>query len=359
LRRQREAFLGTRIDSLLTHDVDRPRLVARPEDEERCAQAFLRCLLKEEKGWTLLRLFEQEGTSGMWPLPQAVSTRGFRVRSFAGNPNSTVPLKGRGLRDFLATMPKSDRHPAQRKTRRLFEAGRLTAAGSADRRSCAALFDLYLEMEQKSWKAEIGGIVGRDPRRVAFFRNLIDGTTPLQMAVDLLMLDDVVIAGGVYGVADSVTYFWEIGYDEDYRELSPGAAMMLLSIGRAYERGTTALNMFGNYAYYKERWQADVTETVHVQIIRRPSIRHLRAIAGELRRALRPPVTQRETARNLEKPAAVDEPAPARPDRERERRHAQEVLQALRGGGARMREMSTDELRDFLGIAAAKKTPTA
>ena len=52
LRVLRERVLGlasSRVTFLATHDVERPRLVCRPGDEGRCAEAFLRYLLFAEE----------------------------------------------------------------------------------------------------------------------------------------------------------------------------------------------------------------------------------------------------------------------------------------------------------------------
>src|SRR4051812_38904408 len=50
---------------MISHDTDRPHVVARADDEARCCEAFYRYLLDRERGWDLLELPMQDEASGL------------------------------------------------------------------------------------------------------------------------------------------------------------------------------------------------------------------------------------------------------------------------------------------------------
>lgn len=349
LRRVPQRVWGIRSDAiqfLMTHSNDRPRTVARPEDEPRCSAAFYRYLFEVERGWSLLLFTEQDGASTLLRPPADVDVRRHYRREFPNNPNGTIELPYRSLGEYLHTFGKSHRRNAERWVRRLMEAGHLEVVSSDDPRALPALFDLYLDLERRSWKSRVGGHIGRHPARVAFFRQLLEPGQAFHLAVHLLLLDGVAIAGFVSGAFGDRLYGLEIAFDEGYRHLSPGNAVLLFGLQEAIERRYRSLNMLGNYSYYKARWHATITETNAVQVFRKGTVGHVKALAGELRRRWRPPVSQYEVDYNLARKDAAEEEAPraAAPERGAERERARAALAALEASGAAVTRLGGEAL---------------
>lgn len=312
LRRVPERVLGipyTALRCLMVHDNERPRVVSRPEDEARCSAAFYRYLVEEERGWDFLQLHEQDADSALRTPPPSLDLRRFHVRRLPTNPNATILLPYRSVDDYLHALHKNHRRKLAQTARRLLQAGTPELVTAIDPRSLPGALDLYLDLERRSWKVHVGGHIGRHPERVAFFRRLVGPDQPLAMIIHLLLLDGVPIAGALGGSFGRDLYWYEEAFDDGYRDLAPGNAMMLLLVRDAIERGFRSLDLFGNYAYYKARWGATITETEAVQLYRIGSLIHLKALAGDVRRWLRPPVTQRDVDFNLEKRAAAGEDA--------------------------------------------------
>lgn len=336
LRKIPERLLGlgfTSIRFLMTHDNDRPRAVTRPEDEVRCCEAFYRYLVEAERGFALLELGEQDEASKLYCPPPALDLHRFYQRRFPNNPNATLALSYRSLDEYLHTFHKAHRKGVRRSAQRLFATGNVELVAARDPASLPALFDLYLDLERRSWKAKVGGHIGRHPRRIAFFRRLLEADQPMKMEIRLLRLDGVPIAGVVTGAFGADLYAFEEAFDEAYRDLAPGNTMMLLLIQEAIAGDYRTLNLLGNYAYYKAQWHATITETSAVQLYRKGSLIHLKALCGEAWRWLRPPLTQREASFNLEKrdstePGAAPSPA-APPPRLEERARADATLRAI------------------------------
>jgi CelD/BcsL family acetyltransferase involved in cellulose biosynthesis len=362
LRRVPERLWGVPFDAiqfLASHDNDRPRVIARPEDEARCAAAFYRYLFEVERGWSLLLLTEQDADSKLLDPGGALDPRRYYLRRFPNNANGTVDLPYASLAEYLRSFSKAHRRNAERSVRRLMERGNLEVVSSSDPAALPVLLDLYLDLERRSWKAKIGGHIGRHPQRIAFFRQLIQPGQPFALAIHLLLFDGVPIAGFISGAFEGRLYGFEIAFDEGYRHFSPGNAMLLLLVRDAIEKRYRSLNLLGNYAYYKSRWHATITETHAVQIFRKGSLVHLKALAGEIRRRIRPPVAQADVAFNLaRKDVEPDDDADAGvlPDRRDARARAEAALAALAAAGAKVERLGGEALSRALaeGRSGAK-----
>jgi len=132
LRKMPERLCGvgfTSVRFLMNHDNDRPRAVARPEDEARCCEAF--------------------------------------QRRFPNNPNATLALSYRSLGEYLHTFHKRHRRSVTRSAKLLFAAGQIELVTARDPASLPALFDLYLDLERRSWKAKVGGHIALEHLRAS------------------------------------------------------------------------------------------------------------------------------------------------------------------------------------------------
>jgi len=351
LRKVSERLLGwpyRSIQCLVTHDTDRPRILARPEDEARCADAFYRYLFETERGWSALLLQEQDEASAL-NHPPAQLLRGHYLRRFPNNPNGTIELPFHSFDEYFDTFGRLHRKNLSRSVRKLAAAGELDFIASRDPAALPGLFELYLDLERRSWKSRIQGHVGRDLQRVGLFRTLLEPGQPLEMEISLLRLDGVPIAGSLCGAFGGGLYALEIAFDEGYRRHSPGNALLVLLIRDAIARGHRFINLLGNYAHFKARWHATLTETHAVQIYRRGSLVHLKALAGELLRWLRPPVMQRELSYNPARREAQDAVEPERPEasvpeRGGARSLAEQVLHRLEEAGAQVARLRGDAL---------------
>jgi CelD/BcsL family acetyltransferase involved in cellulose biosynthesis len=337
LRRHRARALwipSTRIEFLVTHDNDRPGLSCRAADEARCAEAFLRHLVDREPSWSWLEWMEQDGSSPLARVAHGAS--GFFVRRFANNPNATVECRWANAGEYYRSLSRNFRASLRKGVNRLFSEGRVEFASSSDPEATARLLDLHLELEQRSWKGPSKAGIGRHPRRIAFFRSLLDAAQPMRMSFRILLIDGVPIASELNGLFEETWYSMEVAYDESYRDCNPGHLLFLMTIRDALERRSRAVNLLNNYAYVKRRYNAVITETAAVQIFRPGTPPWAKAHLGDLRRRLLGRgTTQADVAYNLEKPRParcdVDEIHFRRPDRSASARCADEVLQACAG----------------------------
>jgi CelD/BcsL family acetyltransferase involved in cellulose biosynthesis len=330
LRRVPGRLMGDRIEFLVVHDNDRPRLAARPEDEARCADAFLQHLLREP-GWSLLELMEQDEGSPFVAAAARQAT-GFHVRRFQHNPNATIECRWKDGAEYFRSLSKNFRASMRSSVNRLFAEGRVEFVCSWEPAAVARLLDIHLEVEARSWKAPAAAGISRHAVRVRFFRALAEGQSPMRLSVRALLLDGVPIASELNGAFGDTWYSMEGTYDEAWREIGAGHLLFLMTMREALGRGVAAVNMLNNYAYVKKRYGATITETAALQVFRPWTPRWAKARLGELRRrALGRGTTQADVAYNLVKPRAPAVDEAGRPDRSASARAAAALLDACAG----------------------------
>ena len=363
LRKHLVRVLGVpckRVGVLVYHDTDRPHVIARPEDERRCAAAFYRHLLENERGWSLLELEMQDAESPLAELPPRHALR-YYARHFETMPNTTLPLPFKSLGDYLHSVSGHQRRNLARSCRRLRSAGAVEFISSNDPAARTPLLDLYLDLERRSWKWHADAGIQRSQRRLEFFRALCEPSQPFRIGVDLVLCDGLPIAGTVTGVFDNVMHGLETAFDQDYVEYGPGHLNLLMAIGRAIETGCRAYNLNGNYAYYKARLGGIVTRTSAVQVYRVGRTPWLRARAGELWRSIHhmapdkldhnPDRRNASPRENSEKsPDNAHGPGTTRPARTAEREHAKRILNDLQERAVDIHRLSGKGLEMALPI---------
>ncbi len=194
-----------------------------------------------------------------------------------------------------------------RQFRMLNSLGHLEHLASSDPAATPLLFELFLGIEPRSWKAGAGATLARSPRRLEFFRRLFDPRAPWRMRVDLVLLDGIPIAGLIGAAFEKRFYAIHIAFDDAYGKAGPGGAVLTLALRHAIEAGHLCFNMLSGFSYYKTRWQAEVTPTHSFQVCKVGSARFVRAVLGELRRAIfpRPPESSDHNPARRESSAAA------------------------------------------------------
>jgi CelD/BcsL family acetyltransferase involved in cellulose biosynthesis len=196
LRKVGERVLGipsTRVEFFATHDNDRPHLVSRPADEERCRDAVLGWLREHRREWSFLELKQQPAESILCQA-EAFSGRRYYLRRFPNLENGTIHIRWSTLREWHKSLSHKMRNNIGRQFRMLNSLGHLEHLASSDPVATPLLFELFLGIEPRSWKAGAGATLARSPRRLEFFRRLFDPRA-LQHALGLLLLQDALASG--------------------------------------------------------------------------------------------------------------------------------------------------------------------
>lgn len=273
---------------LVTHDTDRPHLVASPEYESVASEAFYGYLLARKREWSLLEFHQQDDRSPLFPPPTAVDLTGYRVSQWPCLENCTLRIRWRTLNEYFNALPKKSRSNLSRQIRGLHAAGTVEWLASSDPSVTSALFELYRSVERRSWKAQAGADLGRHPHRVAYLISLLDAGQPMRVSIQILLLDEIPIAALICGEFMQGMYALHIAYDERLYRFAPGSAILLMTVRQAIAGQHAFLNLLSGFGYYKTRWLADVAPTRVAQIYRVGSFLFWRRVIGDWKRRIWP-----------------------------------------------------------------------
>jgi Acetyltransferase (GNAT) domain len=275
---------AARVDFLVTHDTDRPHVVAEAHHLPAVCEAFYRYLLAHKREWSQLEFQQQDSTSPLWPPPIALN--GCLLREWPSLENGTIVVRWVSLEAYFRSFSKKFRSNVSRQMRTLLDSGEVEVLSSSDPAVTPDLFALCLSIEPRSWKSQADASVSRHPKRIEYFHGLLDPRQPMRLSVHVVLLNDLPIAGLVTGRFDSNLYALHIVYDETRKNLAPGSAVLLLGMRQAILSRCREFNLLSGFAYYKERWLADITPARNAQIYRVGSLLYWRRLFGDLKRRL-------------------------------------------------------------------------
>ena len=133
--------------------------------------------------------------------------------------------------------------------------GNLTVVKFNDPDKIDKYLELYVGLEERSWKAPMkSGIT----RTEDFFKvhKLMLKACAEKSWVDLtfLLMGSQVIAGGIDVIYDEDFVYLQTVYDETASRYNPGTVLMTINVWRAFEKGLKRLHFMGDYAEYKRNW---------------------------------------------------------------------------------------------------------
>jgi hypothetical protein len=287
LKQVTRKVLGLRTSQLgflVTHDTDRPHLVARPEHLNQVSEAFYAYLLGRKREWSFLQFQQQDDTSSLFPPPAAVDLKGYLVRQWPSLENGTIHIRWDTLRGYFRALPHKFRSNVSRQMRHLLAAGDVELLTSSDPAVTPSLFELYRCVEPHSWQSKAKADIGRHPERVKYVRGLLDARQPMRISIQVLLFDGVPVAGFISGAYRQGLYALNMAYDDRLNRLAPGSAMLLMGLRQAIDGRYAFFNMLSGFGYYKVRWLAEITETRVAQIYRVGSLLFWRRMLGDWKR---------------------------------------------------------------------------
>jgi hypothetical protein len=247
-------LLAPKLDFLVTHDADRPQLVARPEHALAVSEAFYAYLLEHKREWSFLELRQQDAASPLFPPPAGVRLKGYWVRQWPSLDNGTIHVRWDTLDAYFKSFSKKFRSNVSRQMRSLLAAGEVEYLASSDPATTPALLELYHSIEPSSWKSRAGVTIGRYPQWVEYFKGLLDARQPMRVSIQVLLLDGLPIAGLISGAFMKGLYALHIVYDDRLSRLAPGSAMLLMGMRQAIDGRYAFFNLLSGFGYYKVRW---------------------------------------------------------------------------------------------------------
>lgn len=133
-----------------------------------------------------------------------------------------------------------------------------------------AAFERFLALHEPRWAAQGGSDFTGHESLLAFHRDLVQRLA----RIGLLRFDELWVEGAcrasIYGLDDGRRYcFYNSGYDQTWKQASPGLVLLGLSIEAALARGVERYDFLRGDESYKFDWSNAACETVAVRVARR------------------------------------------------------------------------------------------
>jgi len=125
---------------------------------------------------------------------------------------------------------------------RLSALGRVDIANDRTAEGAREAFEVFLELELRSWKGQNGTALRSDDEDAAFTRRLIaDLSAHHGASVALLRVDGKPIAAQVLLYSGSMAYTWKTAFDAAFAKFSPGALLVDKVSDELLASGTTQI----------------------------------------------------------------------------------------------------------------------
>jgi CelD/BcsL family acetyltransferase involved in cellulose biosynthesis len=265
---------------------DRPAPAFESGRESECAAALLGDLEKRGAEWDVLDWreapIEHPFTSALraWAGHSAARQLSERERS----PSAVVELPGT-WDEYLAQRSRNERSNLRRQLKRLDGHGPWEHEIRESAEDMPQAFQEYLAIEARSWKPAQGQGIGRSPRTIAFYRDLLVRCARRGLAtVHLLKLGDEHVAGEITLRLGGCAWGQQWTYDERHTDLAPGSVLKGLILRREIEQGTTRYELLALFAENKKRWTRVFQPNIRLGVRQTGGLRRRLFAAGAMTR---------------------------------------------------------------------------
>lgn len=233
--------------------------------------------LEEVAAAALLEWLMEDLASGFegWGLPEAGSFRsalltaadhyGWSTSEETEAITPTVELPGT-WEDYVAELPRKDRHELRRKLRNLESAGETGFVSAIEPPELREEVDGLLEMMRESREKKAAFLTGQ---REAFFRDLASVFGEYGLArISALTLDGRPVARIFAFEAGGITMLYNSGFDPSLSSFAVGLLSKALLIRDAIERGQTVVDFLRGSEPYKRHLGGHPCDIVRLRLSR-------------------------------------------------------------------------------------------
>lgn len=285
-RKRRFGLHPNALEFLVPHFGDRPHLVARPDDEDRVAEAMLDVILAHGQSWSVFVLHQQDEASALRRAVARAPRWRFWRQEIPLTPASVIPAAERfaTFEGYLEALQADFRSDVRRGIRKLLKAGRVEYLVAEGPSVVPALLPVYLALEHRSWKRaqEANAGITRDPVRVQLFEGWARGENGARPGAGFVLVDGRAVAGMLYSVGEHDSSALEMVFDDEWSSVSPGTLLVPMTVLRMIEARKRTVGMMHSYGYYKSRWLGEEVPMSTLKLFRLGTPESVRAVGGRL-----------------------------------------------------------------------------
>ena len=223
------------------------------EDASAAGKTFF-AHLAADKSWDVLRIADVPDGGNAWHLYRAAEAAGFPVGAWESQNSPYLPLPST-YQELQAEMSTGFKANLRRRRRRLEALGTVGVEHVTGGANLQARLDEAFAIERSGWKGRKGTAILQDAKTYGFYCELAHTAAERNyLSLMFLTLNGKSIAfhyGLTYG---GVTYVPKLGYDETYKDCSPGLLLMEEGVKDSIARGVRGFDFLGPPGGWKTRW---------------------------------------------------------------------------------------------------------
>jgi hypothetical protein len=178
----------------------------------------------------------------------------YNYKIFKGASSPFLTIANRSWEEYLASKPSKLRNNFKRVQKNIENAGTLDIQRIMDPGEILAI--LYA-IENRSWKYQDKSAITCKPEQMIFYRLLIN-RLQRHIVFFVLSLDQVPVSYTLCLLFRNKCYFLKTSYDETYKKLSPGIALLLYLLKYAFEHNMSEFDFAGENEGHKLALTADI-----------------------------------------------------------------------------------------------------
>ena len=190
------------------------------------------------------------------PLCRLQSGLWLRAES-AGTP--VLELKNT-WQEFFESLPSKRRYDHRRALKNALALGEMCFdAHRPTAEQLPRLLDVAFDIEDKSWKGRNGSSLRRNEKLGNFFRIYATHTASLgALRIFFQHIADTPVAMAICIEEHNALWFLKIGYDEEYRQCSPGKILLMNIVEHCYERKLSRIEHLGTFEPWLSPWTSHI-----------------------------------------------------------------------------------------------------
>lgn len=181
---------------------------------------------------------------------------------------------------YYRAIPRASKHEQERLGRRLLDLGLCTWQKCQGHDLVTQAMEVYMDIEEQSWKEKAGEVIRRDPTLVNFYRGIVNRMAQKDRCeIDLFLLDEQAISSVISLVCGNRLLTLKTSYKEEYNRYSPGWLIFRHLLQDAFSRKFAKVDFYGKRSFL-DQWTSD-TYSFQDVILFSPTWRGWSALTGK------------------------------------------------------------------------------
>lgn len=227
------------------------------KDGESAGQKFFEHLA-EDKSWNVLKIIDVMDNANAWHFYHAAEKAKFLVGTWQSQ-LSPYLLFPNSFDTLLESMSSSFSANLRRRYRKLNKIGILSIKHVTNGEQLDSFLEQSFSIEQSGWKGQKGTAIAQDNNTYHFYTKLAHSAAKHNnLSMYFLKLDNKPIAF-MYGlVYHGVYYIMKLGYEESFKDCSPGLILLSEVIKCCISEGLKGCDFLGSNDEWKLKWSKKV-----------------------------------------------------------------------------------------------------